>query len=358
MRITFIAPYFGLNGGNRVTAIYAGLLRKRGHEVLVISQPLPTPGLKAQVRSLMPFNLASAPIHGDILLEDLDVEHKVLETCRPVVDDDVPDADVIIATWWETAYWAASLSEIKGRKFYFVQHHEVHNHLPWQISRGTYYLPLKKITISKWLVDTMAQVYGDHDVALIHNSVDMRQFHAESRGRQSAPTVGLLYSTTHFKGVDVSLKAIEKTKERLPDLKLIAFGTQDPSPNLPLPTYAHYHRNPAQAKIRDIYAACDVWLCGSRAEGFHLPPLEAMACRCPVVSTCVGGPMDIIQDGVNGYIVNTEDSNALSDRLVAMFELPPEKWRAMSDAALAVAEGYTWADAAGQFESILMESQS
>ncbi|HEY9598179.1 MAG TPA: glycosyltransferase family 1 protein, partial [Cyanophyceae cyanobacterium] len=39
MKITFVLPFAGLSGGIRVVAIYAERLRKRGHDVLVVSLP-------------------------------------------------------------------------------------------------------------------------------------------------------------------------------------------------------------------------------------------------------------------------------------------------------------------------------
>jgi glycosyltransferase involved in cell wall biosynthesis len=78
-----------------------------------------------------------------------------------------------------------------------------------------------------------------------------------------------------------------------------------------------------------------------------------MACRCPVVSTAVGGPVDIIEDGVNGYVVPCEDSDALADRLQRVLGLPDAAWRQMSDAALQTAVHYTWDDATALFETAL-----
>jgi hypothetical protein len=37
----------------------------------------------------------------------------------------IPDADYTIATAWETAHPAATLSNAKGEKIYFVQHYEI-----------------------------------------------------------------------------------------------------------------------------------------------------------------------------------------------------------------------------------------
>ena len=120
-----------------------------------------------------------------------------------------------------------------------------------------------------------------------------------------------------------------------------------------LPSFAEFHYRPPQDKLRELYAQCDVWLCGSTREGFHLPPLEAMACRCPVVSTRVGGPEDIIEEGSNGHLVNPGDEDALANRLLRVLSLPPAEWRKMSDAAYATATRFTWDDATDLLEKAL-----
>lgn len=337
-----------------MAAIYARKLEERGHEVTVISQPRPDySNLQRWVRRARGQPLTRKAGHRTPLLEFLGDRHIVLDTPRPVTAEDVPDADAIVATWWETAFAVAALPPSKGRKFYFIQHHEVHGNLPTHLSAGSYYLPLKKITIAQWLVDTMAQNYGDEDVVLIENSVDMEQFHAPARGKQKRPTVGLLYGTTPFKGLEISLDAIARATKVHPDLQVVAFGVGDEIPKFPLPKDAIFFKQPDQDKLREIYAMCDVWLCGSRSEGYHLPPSEAMACRCPVVSTKVGGTVEIVEEGVNGHLVDVNDSAALGARLADVLSLSPEDWRAMSDAALARISQNSWENAAARFEQAL-----
>ena len=163
----------------------------------------------------------------------------------------------------------------------------------------------------------------------------------------------MLYRTIAWKGCDISLDAFSIAAQKLPNLRLISFGNEDISPDLPLPSNSQYYKNPEQDTLKDIYAQCDVWLCGSRTEGFHLPPLEAMACRCPVVSTCVGGPQDIINNGINGYISPVDDANALADNLIKVLSLSEQDWQTMSDNAYKTAISYTWNDAAQLFEQAL-----
>jgi glycosyltransferase involved in cell wall biosynthesis len=369
MRLTFILPHADMSGGIRVLAIYADRLRRRGHTVTVVSSP-PKRGLpwrrvkralfgqERQVwrRFLAALSRREERTNTQISHFDyVDVPLNVIDRFRPVTDSDVPDADVVIATWWETAEWVAELSPRKGAKAYFIQHYEVFDYTPAKRVKATWRMPLYKITISKWLAELASREYGDRKVWLVPNSVDTNQFYASPRGRQRQPTVGLLYSTVKWKGVDVSLRAIELAAKRMPGLHLVAFGAEPVADRLPLPPDTSFYHLPTQDSIRDLYASCDVWLSGSYSEGFGLPPLEAMACRCPVVSTNAGGPADFIKPGRNGYLVPVGDAEALADRLIDVLSLNEAEWRAMSDAAVATATRYTWDDATGLLERALCE---
>jgi glycosyltransferase involved in cell wall biosynthesis len=165
--------------------------------------------------------------------------------------------------------------------------------------------------------------------------------------------VGMLYNTWSLKGLATSLKALTKVVTAVPSIRVVSFGAEQPSWKHPLPNFAEFHYRPPQGAIKDLYAQCDVWLCGSNVEGFHLPPLEAMACRCPVVSTRVGGPLDIIEEGVNGHLVDVKDADALADRVVRVLNLHEDQWQRMSDAAYRTATGFSWDDATTLFENAL-----
>ena len=357
MRITFVLNHAYMSGGDKVIATYARELMSRGHVVNVVSRPWPPLSLKDRVRRVIhprrfrrPVGVVASPFDGTGV-----PHHAVRGATRPIVDSDVPDADVVVATWWETAEWVAALSPAKGAKAYLIQHYETWGGAADRVD-ATWRLPLHKVVISKWLADLAREKFGDADVSHVPNSVDRGQFDAPPRGRRAVPTVGMLYSSMPFKGCDVSFAAVERAAKSIPNLKLSAFGIGPVVPEMPLPAGAAYTQNPPQDRIKDLYAACDVWLCGSRGEGFHLPPLEAMACRCPVVSTKVGGPLDTVVDGVNGYLADVEDSAGLADRLVKVLSLSDERWREMSDAAYATACRYTWQDACDLLEAAFAKS--
>jgi glycosyltransferase involved in cell wall biosynthesis len=356
LRITFLAPPVNLSGGIRVIALHGQGLQRMGHEVTVVSQGAYQPPFLAKLRNLLAGRgWPRVPAHAPSHLDGAGLRHIVLDAHRPIVDRDVPDGDVVIASWWETAEWVAALAPSKGRKFYFVQHHEVvFLTAPQARVRATYRLPLRKIVIARWLAEVMRDDYGDQDCALVPNSVDHQLFHAPPRNKQTVPTVGLLYIGTAFKGLDVALRALRSAQARLGAIRVHAFCQVAPAD--PLPTdidFASLVVDPPQDQLRDIYAACDVWLTASHSEGFNLPAMEAMACRTPVVSTATGWPAEAVRSGLNGWLCEVGNADQLADGLVQVLSLDPEAWRAMSEAAWNTVKDSTWTDSTRQFEQAL-----
>lgn len=356
MKITFIMANPRMTGGDRVCAIYAQKLTELGHKVNIITPKRRYISYKMQIKRLLAKKVwLTKQEQNKNHFELLGLNLTYSDDYSPLSNQSIPDADVIIATWWETAEWVNKFSESKGKKIYFIQHHEIHDGLPIARVKDTYRLPFYKISIATWLVDIMKKDYGDDQSVLIPNSVDLNVFHAVRRDKQILPTIGFLFSETEFKAVHIALKVIDKLKIRIPNLRVIAFGANDPV-NIFVPEYVELTINPAQEDIHLIYQKCDLWLCCSLIEGFGLTILEAMACRVPVVSTRCGGPEDIIDNNVNGLLCNINDVPALTDASYKILNLTNSKWQIFSDNAYRHAIEYTWDDAAILFENALLNA--
>lgn len=76
----------------------------------------------------------------------------------------------------------------------------------------------------------------------------------------------------------------------------------------------------ARNDVEHILANTDVFVLSSIAEGIPMTILEAMSAKTPVVSTRVGGIPEVIDDGIDGYLVEKGNSEALANGLLKYIE--------------------------------------
>ncbi|HEX4792746.1 MAG TPA: glycosyltransferase family 4 protein [Humisphaera sp.] len=356
MRITFVLAHADLSGGVRIVADYAKRLAAKGHEIVVVSRPPRRASLGEKVRSALKRRpLPTACRTGPSHLDNSGIDHRIIDGHRAVTANDVPDADAVIATWWETAEWVFKYPRRKGAKIYFIQHYEAHEGLPADRVDATWRLPMHKIVIANWLAELSKDRFGDTAYSLVPDAVDMTRFFAPPRGKQAAPTIGMMYSHVPFKGCDISLKAFDLAAQKIRGLKLIAFGSRHPTRELPLPPGSEFIHQPPQDLIKDIYSRADAWLVASRSEGFGLPILEAMACRTPVIATPAGAAPELLASG-GGLIVPHESPSAMAAAIEQICGLDDPDWRAMSEEAVATAASYNWERSTKLFEEALAEA--
>src|SRR5690606_7640324 len=145
-----------------------------------------------------------------------------------------PDADVVVATWWETAEWVAALSPAKGRKFQLLQDYEMFPHLPVERVAASLRLPLRKLAVSAYIRDMVQANHGIGDIAVLPNSVDLTLFDAPPRHKNAVLRVGFLYNPSPRKNLSLALNALRAARTQFPDLQALSFGGL-PSPDHPLP---------------------------------------------------------------------------------------------------------------------------
>lgn len=102
------------------------------------------------------------------------------------------------------------------------------------------------------------------------------------------------------------------------------------------------------------YSAAEVVVMPSYYESFGMVALEAMACGTPVIASQVGGLAFLVQDGVTGYTVPTEDHIALCERLTSLLGDETLR-RKMGNNAVENAQNYIWEKIASQIVHVYNE---
>jgi glycosyltransferase involved in cell wall biosynthesis len=172
-------------------------------------------------------------------------------------------------------------------------------------------------------------------LSLVHDAVDTDRFSASGaeRGAEVRRELGFAESDVVVlvpgrlqpaKGQQELLEAFALAQKRNAAMKALFLG-DGPSLDLlqvlasELTLAGSVLFLPFQQQVEDFYRACDVVAYPSaEPEAFGLVVAEAMACAKPVVSTCLGGPRDIVEDGVTGFLVDPADTAAFAEKLARL----------------------------------------
>jgi len=354
MRVSFILPGSSRIpvGGYKVVFEYANALIARGHSVGVIH----------------PAHIDEKASWGEKRYHD--ARYVLWGTTgqfgpqkwfkvRPEVDlkwvyslreTSIPDAEVIIATGWPTAEYVSGYGASKGRKFYLLQHYETWWG-PEARVRATWQLPLHKIVIARWL-EAIARELGEKST-YVPNGLDFQAFGCDvSILQRKRPHVLMLYHSMQWKGSTDGLKALEQAREAIPDLTATLFGVPDAPPNLP--AWIRYIRNPPQATLRELYNEATVFLAPSWAEGWPLPPAEAMMSGAALVCTDIGGHVEYAEHERNALLAPARAPEKLAEALTRMLREHHMR-QSLAERALSDISRFTWSSAADRFEAALLE---
>ena len=275
-RIIFLTWDTKKSGGNMRNFQYADILAKKGYRVKIFSICKPT--------------------------NDWFLKVKFLYFWRYLIRFKKPD--VLIATFWPTAYLALVLPAKK--KVYFVRNWEAdfYRYPPLSfLTLASLKLPFDKIiTISAFLKKKIQKVNKKRKVYLVPNPIDSTLFKpGESSRKSSGKRVLIVVSRyAYFKGMDSLVKVVKELKKRDPQLRFVLISFEKTSYNV---CFDEFISNPSQGCLITEYQSADVFLNTSLTEGFCLPPLEAMACGCSVVMTDSGGVREYAKHEYNCLIV-------------------------------------------------------
>ena len=185
---------------------------------------------------------------------------------------------------------------------------------------------------------------NDRKITTIHHGIDTDKFRASVNTRKvrrkytKLKDKRIIFHPARIglaKGCDVSLKALRVVRDRFPNVLLVMAGTKniidwgesqqkDIAYLVGLVKTFRLEKNVlldsfTLDEMAQIYGVADVCMYPSSVgEPFGLTMLEALSASKPMIVTDAGGMPEIIQDGINGFVVPVRDFESLASRIIQL----------------------------------------
>jgi glycosyltransferase involved in cell wall biosynthesis len=204
---------------------------------------------------------------------------------------EMPAADGVFATSWETAY-AAYNASCPGRRFYCVQDFEPLFYpmgSEYVLAENTYRFGFYGITAGAWMADRLRRDYGMQSTAFAFG-VD-EDVYMPSRDGEARDVVFYARPVTARRGFELGVLALDLFRREHPDVTINFVGWDTSEHEVPF-EYTN-HGVLTHAELSELYARCAVALIISLTN-MSLLPLELLA----------SGVIPVVTDGPNNRMVS------------------------------------------------------
>ncbi len=325
MKINFVMHIIDPFGGVRAFFEIMNRLSDRGHDVTLTTphksltfplkakcvcaetklEKLMRRGIAGVLKFYQKIGLASYSLHHEIVILN-DVKH-------------MPECDINVGHN-DTAARAIFRSK-KGIPCHYMQHFEEiffeDDFYRKSVAEECMYLPINRIVNSTWLKNKMKEKY-DYDLPVINPAIDHDVFYPRDVKKNNDKFRVLCFGKqTRWKGFPEAIEAMKIVMEKRNNIEFIVFGTSQPFYNSDV-SYK-FVKFPTDDELAKLYSSVDVIICPSWYESFPLPPIEAMACGGPVVTTQYGTE-DYAFHEKNCLVVPPKNPKALACAILRLLE--------------------------------------
>ena len=195
------------------------------------------------------------------------------------------------------------------------------SHFPYKVvgvSDDTCNNLIKYEHISK---DKIMTIVNGIDETFYNIEIDKDKKKHELGIKKEGPIIGLGVRLSKQKGITYLIKAMPMIINEFPDLTLVIAGDGAERKGLEdeakkLGVYESIVFTGARLDIAELLKLFDLYVLPSLFEGLPMVLLEAMASKCPIVATNVGGNYMAITHGENGSLVESCNAEIFAEEVI------------------------------------------
>jgi L-malate glycosyltransferase len=322
LRICLLVPRVDVGGGAKILLEHANRLHDRGHDVQVLAH-FPRPDW---------FDLRAHYVHVPVGVELT----AALAPC-----------DLVVCGYWDQVAAARAAGVAPVVHFEQGDFHLFEDVPDALLARVQANMDAADATttVSAQVAAVLGERYGLGDVGVVHNAVDGEIFHADGL-RPEGPDYVLVvgWDGNDFKGMDEVRELWGRLRAQRPGLELVWV-----TPRAPRRPMGRVVVSPSQTRLAALFRGAAVYLCASRYESFPLPPLEAMACGAPVVTTANVGVLEYARHGDNARVVPIGDVDAMATEIGRILD-EPELAASLRGGGARTAASFSWDQIIGELD--------
>jgi glycosyltransferase involved in cell wall biosynthesis len=338
-------------GGEYIFFQYAKELAKRGHNVTTIAQRLNGTTDFEQIEGIKVFRTGSSIEYHGVLPVSMtrNSNYLISAISKGLSIIAKNQIDVIHSNTYIPALAGCICAQI-FRKPHIVTFHDVYflrRETFWgswsSQSNSSGLVSLAGSSVEKLLLKLPNTVYHTvsetskedliyskvKDVTVVPNGIDVSEYSIASEVKQDDFQIVFVGRLVFYKNLDTVIKAFKKVVLKIPKAKLVVIGDgpmrsqwTELVTSIGLNGHVTFAGNiPHNEKVR-LLKQSSFLVFPSVVEGFGIVILEAFACNKPVLVSEVKPLTEIVENGVDGYVVPPFDAEAWADKIIDLLSAP------------------------------------
>ena len=221
------------------------------------------------------------------------------------------------------------LAKLFGKKIIAHFHAgDIDNYYPLQSKIGKAYIRTAinlsdlVFAVSERSAEQLRNICAAVDISVLPNTIDTSIFDNPTSHKSKDGAIRLLFvgAVGKLKGERDLIAAISSLRTRIPQLRVTFLGYNaeslvDYCKELGVTDLVEHSGPVPMCERVNFFQNSDIFVLPTYAEAMPISVIEAMASRLPVISTTVGGIPELIDDGVNGFLIPPGDIDSLAAKI-------------------------------------------
>ncbi len=361
MKFVFLSKNMEFSGGRKLLFEYAGYLRDRGHDVVILVIKIEGM-LKNMVKAIRvdDFSPASIPkcdiivatTPKDVLKAWKSGKGKTIHFCQgfQIIDLEHRINGRVIPPRFQENGLVTKLNLMRKKLVWSKKIKRIEK---------IYKLPIPKIVVSEHLKDELKRRFGG-DNFVCRNGVHHEFFYPKkdylySKFSLKKPikivNVGPYEGSS--KGIPITIKAVANAKKMGIPIHFTRVFTSACERNINI--IDEKYSLLSQEELGEVLRSCDLYISNAtEAEGFGLPAIEALSCGLVSILSDISSYKNFSKDKGYCIFVPQNDSEATVDAIEKVFRMSENEIARIRSKAFEVASTFSHDDSCSKFEELLI----